>query len=165
MSARIISLIGTAYPQARIDSVFPETGTVVFAWLDVDGNPVDSGGSVARFTPLAPLPAAEDAELGAAEVYPEVSDEVLAEAVANPPAFVAPIPSEVTRRQLWLQLNTMGVTRAAVKLQLAGIETALIELEEATVYRRDNPLVQMLGSSLGLTSEQIDNVFIEASKL
>ena len=96
---------------------------------------------------------------------PELAAEEIAYAIAHPPAFVPTVPSEVTRRQLWLQLNAMGVTRAAVKTQLAGNEPALIELEEAQTYRRDNPLVQMLGASLGLTSAEIDGVFIEAEKL
>lgn len=161
MSARIISLIGTAYPQARIDSVSPETGTVNFAWLDAGGNPVDSGGSVARFTPLAPLPAEE----GEPVTYPEVSDEVLAGAIANPPAFAASVPSEVTCRQLWLALNAQGITRAAVKAQLTGNEAALIELEEAQSYWRDNPLVAMLGTALALNSAQIDAIFIAAAEL
>lgn len=96
---------------------------------------------------------------------PELAAEEIAYAIANPPAFAPSVPSEVTRRQLWLQLNAMGVTRAVVKAQLAGNEAALIELEEATAYRRDNPLVQVLGASLGLTSAEIDGVFVEAAKL
>lgn len=81
------------------------------------------------------------------------------------PQTVTSVPSEVTRRQLWLALNAMSVTRSAVKTQLAGNEAALIELEEAQSYRRDNPLVAMLGTSLKMTAAQIDNVFIAASSL
>ena len=96
---------------------------------------------------------------------PELAAEEIAYAIAHPPAFAPSVPTEVSRRQLWLALNAMGVTRAAVKAQLAGNELALIDLEEATVYRRDNPLVAMLGASLGLNSAQIDGIFISAAAL
>ena len=89
----------------------------------------------------------------------------LAALLASPQTVAAPIPQEVTRRQLWLKLNALGVTRAAGKTQLAGNEAAVIEREEAQAYRRENPLVAMLGASLGLNSAQIDGVFIDAAKL
>lgn len=156
----IISLTGTVHPQARIDSVSPESGTVVFAWLDADGNAVDSGGSVARFTPLAPLPAEE----GSPVSYPEVSDEVLADAIANPPLVPAPVPSVVSRRQLFLWLNAAprNITRAMLRASLAGNEAALIELEEAVEFQRSHPLVASLAASLGIDA---DTAFREAATL
>ena len=44
-------------------------------------------------------------------------------------------------------------------------EAALIEFEYATEYRRDHPLVTMLGTELGLTEEQIDGAFVVATNL
>ena len=91
MTTRTITLTGTVHPKAEIQSVNAANGSVTFRWLNASGKPVDSGGSIARFTPLAPLPPADDAAPNAAPVYPEASDEILAAAIANPPAPPAPV--------------------------------------------------------------------------
>ena len=95
----------------------------------------------------------------------ELAASEIAFAIANPPAFPETVPASVTRRQLFLWLNSQGVTRAALAAQLAGNEAALIELEEATEFRREHPLVAQLGTALGLSSVEIDAAFIEASQL
>jgi hypothetical protein len=108
---------------------------------------------------------------GAVTAFPALSGEPceanaaadIAHAMANPPA--APVPSTVTRRQLFLWLNAQGITRAALRTQLAGNEAALIELEEATEFQRSHPLVAQLGATLGLTSAQIDDAFRGAAAL
>lgn len=165
MNTRILTLTGTVHPKAEIQSVSAATGSATFRWLNASGNPVDSGGSIARFMPLAALPPAEDAAPNAPAVYPEVTDEVLAAAIANPPAEPQPVPASVTRRQLFLWLNGLGITRAALRTQLAGDETALIELEEATEFQRAHPLVAQLGQTLGLNAAQIDDAFRNAAGL
>ena len=162
---RIVALTGAPHPHALIQSVDASTGLCVFAWLNSAGRRVDSGGSVVRFTPLAPLPSAEDAAPDAPPVYPETSDQILAAAIANPPAEIAPVPQSVTRRQLFLWLHSIGVTRAALRAQLAGSEPALIELEEASEFHRSNPLVAQLGAALGMNSAAIDHAFRAASAL
>lgn len=144
--------LGTLPNGDRVLVTAVRTGEIVFDRVNAEGLTLSNAHAV-PFSGLDP----EATEL------PTLAD-VLA-AIASPPALPAAVPSEVTRRQLWLALNAMAVTRAAVKAQLTGNEAALIELEEATAYRRDNPLVQMLGSALGLTSAEIDGVFIEAAKL
>lgn len=85
MSARILTLTGTVHPKAEIQAVSAANGTATFRWLDADENPVDSGGSVARFTPLEP-----DNEPGQPTSYPEVDDATLIEAIENPPAQTVP---------------------------------------------------------------------------
>lgn len=80
MSARILNLSGTVHPKAEIQSVSAQHGVATFRWLDADGNPVDSGGSVARFTPLEPT--------GTPPAYPEVPDATLVAAIENPAAPV-----------------------------------------------------------------------------
>jgi hypothetical protein len=72
---RILNVTGTVYPKAEIQSVSAEHGVATFRWLDVSGNPVDSGGSVARFTAL---------EAGEDGAYPAVPDETLQDAIENP---------------------------------------------------------------------------------
>lgn len=82
MSTRILTLTGTPHPQAEVTACDAEHGILTFRWLDANGQPVDSGGSVARFTPPAPLPQAED-YTGPAQ-YPEVDDATLVAAIENP---------------------------------------------------------------------------------
>jgi hypothetical protein len=86
----------------------------------------------------------------------------IAYAIANPPAYVEPVPASVTRRQLFLYLLSLGVTRAMIRAQLAGNEAALIELEEASEFLRENPLVNSLAAALGIDA---DTAFRAASLL
>lgn len=157
---RILILAGAPHPQALVQSVDAATGVCVFAWLNSEGAQVDSGGSVARF-----IVSWEPGELPDERIYIEPTDAELAEAIANPPAEVAPVPASVTRRQLFLWLNTQGITRATLAAQLAGNEAALIELQEATEFLRTHPLVGQLGVALGLNDAQIDTAFIAAAQL
>lgn len=88
MNARILCLTGTPHPKVEIQSVGAQHGVAVFRWLDADSNPVDSGGSVARFAPLAPN---EPENEGDAPTYPEVDDVTLTAAIENPPVESAPV--------------------------------------------------------------------------
>lgn len=82
---RIITLPPSApQPFALVQQLDLAAGVLVFRWLNAQQQPVDSGGSIARFTPVAPD------EQGN---YTDVSDATLAAAIANPPAPV------ITRRQ------------------------------------------------------------------
>lgn len=73
---RILSVTGTVHPQAEVQSVSAATGVATFRWLDAAGNPVDSGGSIARFTVTAnpPVP-------GEPVTYAEPSDATLTTAI------------------------------------------------------------------------------------
>lgn len=74
------------------------------------------------------------------------------------------VPQEVTRRQLFLAVYAFnsGLTRAALRSSINN-EAGLIEFDEALSFKREHPLVLSLGSQLGLTSGQIDQIFITAS--
>lgn len=74
-----------------------------------------------------------------------------------------PVPQEVTRRQLFLELNALGITRAAIRAMLAGNEAALIEFEEATAFARTHPLVAALAEQLQFDSAAVDDIFRRAS--
>lgn len=153
----LLTLTGTPHPQAEIQSLSVADGVFTFAWLAADGERVDSGGSIGRFTPSWQL-AAETGE----RIYHEPTDAELAEAIANPPAQIPAVPSVVTRRQLFLWLNSINITRAMLRAQLAGNEAALIEVEEASEFLRSNPLVNQLAAALGIDA---DTAFREASQL
>lgn len=74
-----------------------------------------------------------------------------------------PVPYEVTRRQLFLELNALGITRAAIRAMLTGNEAALIEFEEATAFARTHPLVAALAEQLQFDSAAVDDIFRRAS--
>lgn len=80
------------------------------------------------------------------------------------PVLPLPVPSEVTRRQLFLWLNSIGITRAQVRGMITT-EAAMIEFDEATTFARSHTLVVQLATALGMTAEQVDDAFRAASAL
>ena len=93
------------------------------------------------------------------DIQPYVEPEPL------PPA----IPSVVTMRQARLALLQAGVLplveSAIASMESPTKEAAKIEWEYSQEVQRNKPFVQMLGASLGLTEEQLDNLFLLASTL
>lgn len=96
------------------------------------------------------------------------------DAVVNNPSYIepvieTPVPQEITMRQARLALLDIGL--------LANVQTAIntlpepdktkaqIEWEYSNALQRDNPFVTTLGTALGLSSDDIDNLFITASGL
>lgn len=75
---RTVTLPSGPHPKAEIIRVEPANGVVLFAYLNASGRRVDSGNSVAKFTPPTPIPPAQP---GAAPTYPVVSDVTLAAAI------------------------------------------------------------------------------------
>lgn len=87
----------------------------------------------------------------------------------NPPAPLAPVPEAVSPRQARLALLGIGML-SAVEQALASVpgpqgEAARIDWEYATEVRRDSPLIAALAPALGLTSEQVDDLFRAAEGL
>lgn len=85
--------------------------------------------------------------------------------VAAPPV----VPEFVDMRQARLALLGAGllttVNNAIAAMPGAGGDAARIEWEFAQNVRRYSPLVQSLAPLVGLTSEQIDALFIQAETL
>ena len=52
-----------------------------------------------------------------------------------------------------------------VEKLVTGDRTAQLYLEYPSVVERDNAVLLLMANSIGLTSEQVDEMFIEASKL
>jgi hypothetical protein len=71
----------------------------------------------------------------------------------------------VTPRQARLALNAAGLLDAVNAAVNAAGGATLITWEYATQIERNDPLISQIGSSLGLTDAQIDDLFIEAIKL
>lgn len=75
------------------------------------------------------------------------------------------VPKVVSPRQvrlLLLQQNLLEEVETMIATQDRAIQIAW---EYAQEFRRDDVLLNQLSSNLGLTKEQIDNFFIEASRL
>lgn len=87
----------------------------------------------------------------------------------EPPAPELLIPQEVTMRQARLALHRAGilnsVNSAIAAMQGEAGEVARIEWEFSATMRRDRPFVLSIGTALGLSEEDIDNLFIDAANL
>tara|TARA_R110000737_G_C14523957_1_gene475918 strand:+ start:105 stop:383 length:279 start_codon:yes stop_codon:yes gene_type:complete len=71
----------------------------------------------------------------------------------------------ITMRQLRLKLLEQGLL-TSVEGSMASADTAVkIEWDYSSTIERLNPLVDSIGSVLGLTSEAIDDLFIAARGL
>lgn len=80
-----------------------------------------------------------------------------------------PVPQSVTMRQARLALLQAGllsnVDAAIATLPSPQKEAATIEWEYSQTVERHRPFVLTLGAALGLTSEQLDDLFIQAATL
>jgi hypothetical protein len=80
-----------------------------------------------------------------------------------------PVPQTVTMRQARLALLAAGKL-AAVATAIAALpspqkEAAQIEWEFSSAVDRERPFVLLLGAALGLSSAQLDQLFITAAAL
>lgn len=102
------------------------------------------------------------------EPLPETAPEVAA--ILNPPAPPPVLPT-LTSRQLRLGLVANGISLPSVEAAIDAIEdptdreVARIEWEYATTFERSHPLIEQVGAALGLTPEQIDDMWTEAATL
>lgn len=75
------------------------------------------------------------------------------------------VPASVTPRQVRLLLLQQGLLSQVEAMIAAGDEATRITWEFASEFRRDDPLLLALSSQLGLSSEQVDDFFVQAAKL
>lgn len=82
-----------------------------------------------------------------------------------------PVPETVSARQIRLWLVRNGIPLSQIETAIASIEDVAtrevvkIEWEYAPYIERTHPWLVPLAQSLGLTSEQVDQAFIEASTI
>lgn len=79
------------------------------------------------------------------------------------------IPASITQRQARIAMLDAGIlddVETAIA-SMTGVEgkKAQIAWEWASEIRRDDPLLISIAGCLGLNSEQIDQLFLEASKI
>jgi hypothetical protein len=73
----------------------------------------------------------------------------------------------ISPRQIRMVLLSMGITESMVDAQIEALESpereqSMIAWKFSTSYERQIPMVSLIGSSLGLTSEQLDLIWISA---
>jgi hypothetical protein len=86
-----------------------------------------------------------------------------------------PLPPDplrpLTARQLRLGLVLNGISLSSVEAAIDAIEdgtdreVARIEWEYETIFERSHPFIDWLGAALGLTPEQVDDMWTEAAAL
>ena len=77
----------------------------------------------------------------------------------------ASTPRSITPRQCRLILSQQGLLEQVEQMIQAQDKETQITWEYALEFRREDPLLNQLAVNLNLTSEQIDQFFIAASKL
>jgi len=76
----------------------------------------------------------------------------------------ANIPQEITPRQFKLALALNGTTPEMIEAFINGMEEptrtlAMINWKDATTFKRSNEMINQFAPLLGLTQEQLDNIF------
>jgi len=87
------------------------------------------------------------------------------ETAANAAAAQAKLSQVVSMRQARLALLQAGLLTSVEEAVAAGDEAGKITWEYATEVRRDDPLVTKLSAALGLTEQQLDDLFTLAYSL
>ena len=87
------------------------------------------------------------------------------ELIPEPPAPATPVPYRVSPRQLRLALLSVGVDPANIVTAINAIPDpaqkagAMVEWEYAIWFERNHVLITSLAGALGLTSDDVDNIF------
>lgn len=103
------------------------------------------------------------------EIAPESCQQVWDFETSTWGAIPVVVPDEVTMRQARLALLGAGLlddVEAALEA-FPGVDgqAARIEWNYSSEVHRNKPFVQLLGAQLGLTSEELDNLFIVAATI
>ena len=86
-------------------------------------------------------------------------------------SFTPSVPESVSARQIRLWLVRHGISLSQVEIAIDSIQDIMqrdsvrIEWEYAPYVERSHPMLVPLASALGLTEQQVDMAFIEASSI
>lgn len=95
--------------------------------------------------------------------YPNyVDDEVVNIEPPEPEPFV---PTRLTRRQAKLILLQYGLLDAVESVVATMPRAAQIEYADALSFERSNPLMTLVAETAGLTTEQVDAMFVAGALL
>jgi hypothetical protein len=98
-----------------------------------------------------------------------IGDQYVDGQFVRPAPVQAPVPQSVTMRQCRIALLDAGLLDA-VQSSIATMpgtegERARIDWEYALEVRRDWPLISYMAGDLGLTDEQVDDLFVAAAAI
>lgn len=106
------------------------------------------------------------------EIIELTEEEVLERENHNVPDFLASAyMPPLTSRQFWLTALEMGVTKSSLVEQVRThfngdeAEAMIIEVESATSFSRDYPLVQEMAEMSGIEPYQLDAMWMRAASL
>lgn len=83
----------------------------------------------------------------------------------DPAKLMKPIPQVVSRFQAQAALYQAGLLEQAEAAVLAAGPLAKLAWDNAQEFRRTSPTINGLAAALGLSSEQIDALFIAAAQI
>ena len=100
----------------------------------------------------------------------ELTPEEIAQMEAMQVEIEEIVPEKITKLQLKIQLVMMGYDLQIIENAINNLPEpqktlAFLSWTEATNFYRDNEMIANVGQMLNLTSEQIDELFIEADKI
>ena len=80
------------------------------------------------------------------------------------------VPEKITARQLKSAMILAGINLTAVDAIIATLpqpqrDLARVDWEYSTNFYRNNTMINQIAGALKLTSEQVDNIFINGEKL
>lgn len=84
---------------------------------------------------------------------------------SEPPASAPPVPDVVTPFQARAALRAAGLLDGVLTLVAAADATTQDAWEYATEFRRTSPLLNGLAQQLGMTDQQLDQLFIAAAAI
>lgn len=138
---------------------------VGYKLLDSNNNEIQNWGGIWGQTPSIPnplfLPNGDVVHAAATDI--EYGGYKLVEWIMEEEPII--IPDSVTPRQIRLLLLNQNLLDDVEALLAQRPKTDQITWEFATEFLRTDPLLNQLATDLGLTSEQIDQFFIEAKQL
>lgn len=120
-------------------------------------------------TPIQPENTVEDTEQRTISV--EQDGVVIVRTWIPAPVEPVVVPDSISPRQIRLWLIDNNISLSSVENAINSIvnenlrEKTLVEWEFSPYIERDHPMINNIGAALGLTSEQIDQAFIQASIL
>ena len=139
-------------------------------YLHIENNKIISSGEIPMVEPFISVEVSED-------VYNNyISDNDLyiyqdGEIVANPnyaeikeqkrQAYIQSLT--MTKRVFALGLQQMGITYSQLKALIATNEQAQLEWDLCEHLNRNTPLLDVMAAQMGITHEQLDNMFLQAN--
>ena len=133
---RILSTPSAGHPQAEIINIDPANGVATYRWLDANGEPVDSGNSIARFTASVSV-VTTDPETGQeVSTYPQIDDSVLLAAIMGPEPVAVP---EVVPLQTFMDRLTDAEFMALDASTNAQVKRFMYRMENQGGIRPGHP--------------------------